>query len=95
MLRTDGYGTHHGDLYEKTLGDGHGLGHGFGTYDGDGYNCADLHGDGYGNGWGSGRGDGPGANSGCLYNEDPDITVLVINDDPLTTAYQAVTMQTR
>jgi len=97
MLRTDGYGCAYGDVHASAVGGGHGVGYDFGYDNGDGCSCIDIYGDGdsCGNGWGSGRGDDGGANSGFRYSEDPNITVLVINDDPLTTAYQAVTMQTR
>jgi len=96
MLRTDGCGRQYGGDYVYTVGDGHGLGYSFGTHDGDGSSCADSRGDGFIFGYrmGDGRGDGYGADGGYRYREDPNITVLVIDNNPLTTAYQAHSMQT-
>jgi len=77
----------------KSSGDGHGYNYGDG---GD-------HGDGGGDGWGDGYitsrnscGSGYGHLAGHGRGSDaPSVTALIIDQDPITTAYQAVTMQTQ
>jgi len=79
----------------------HQIGSGIGSYDGDGFGdgaVSNWGGSGSGKGHSCGLLDGGGVGCGVeflnpeTYNESA--TVLIINDDPITTAYQAVTMQT-
>jgi len=102
MIKTDGSGRgieHHrrnnhgdGDICTDWWCDGGGRGHGFGILaeEGGGY------GDGYGTGQGGGHGNGyVGARDcgdGC--SDSFYVVVLVICVDPITTVYQAHTMQT-
>jgi len=90
MIRHDGggQGYHHRNS--------HGNGSSFSDGDGYGDGCGDGVGDGYGDGVGDGVGDGEGDGDfyGYFNRDTEHITVLVINDDPLTTAYQSLTMQT-
>jgi len=60
------------------FGDGDRVGNGHSGGFGDGYFCGTGLGDGFGRG----------------YGENPSITSLIIDEDPVTMAYQSVTLQT-
>jgi len=79
-----GYGHVRSDTY--FVGDGRGHGYNVGTNDGGGVSYVGYWGDGYGDGVGDGIGDRHGPES--LY-----VTSLIIDSDPLTTAYQSWCMQ--
>jgi len=84
-----GYNAGFGDEFSDLDGNGYGCGEGTGT--GTGY------GDGYGYDTGAGTGYGYGGGyigSGSVWDDPVYITTLIIDSDPLTTAYQAQTMQT-
>jgi len=96
MLRNDGdrCGDGYGDSWHTWgthffFGDGNQCGGGDGDGDGDGYSYGDCDGDGCGYG---DRDDYEVAYN--QYNDNRYITSLVIDTDPLTTAYQVRTMQT-
>jgi len=91
MTRTDGYGDGEDYLYSF------GFGYGCGDADGNGYGSGSSSADDEGNGIGFGihygflSGDGRDTFIAGAGN-NPSITPLLINDDPLTLACQAVTM---
>jgi len=92
MIKNDGYGHYYdhnnGHQPYNGVGDGTVLGRGGGR----------------GGGRGIGHNDGDGHGCGIDYSmydgdagedaDSPHITTLIVNDDPLTLAYQALTMQT-
>jgi len=104
MLTIDGSGVN--GAYGFDSGDGYGIGYGIGYGFGCGHYYGNGYGDGNGrsgvndagSGWGDGvqgHGDGDGHGSGLKRNyfDNHHFTTLIINTDPLTMAYQTVTMQ--
>jgi len=88
MIKTDGSGYGREYQLRDNRGDGVICGDSWGAGDGHGHGCGQLDGDGWGHGY---LGLRP---RGVSRRDSVYITVLVINSDPITTAYQAHTMQT-
>jgi len=83
VLTTDGSGVGRGTSIK------HGFGYGY-THGGiDDPKASNIE---YGCGCGDEFGDGCGDSYGCI-TECPCVTALIIDSDPVTTAYQALTMQ--
>jgi len=97
MIKSNGTG--HGDdigwlrAFYLKFGDGYGHCAGFGSGGGTGDGTDNAHGgDGHGNGHINEYNEGDGYGRGDV--ESTHITELIINADPITTAYQALIMQT-
>jgi len=92
MLKDDGIGAGYG-LTDGSGGSSHSGG--FGDIWSTQQICSYSWGDGCGSGHrGDGFGDGHGDVTHCTPSNAPYFTLLVIGTDPITTAYQAATMQT-
>jgi len=91
MISKDGNGDNCGDgLYKRarlTFGDGRIFGYSHASDHGSGTDLKHDYGDGYS------FGDGRGGGTGTRFGESECITALIIDDHPLTMAYQAATFQ--